>query len=138
MPADFSHLDEQTQEYLNKRYGVSKKKPLSRWLALALLIVGIPWLIWSAWHHSNPEIRTSLVSFNPIDEESIDITFDLTRRDPSISMLCTVVARDIEKNVVGERDISIAPSTMKLTRYTAKIPTRLRAVNADILRCAAN
>ena len=114
------------------------KKPLSRWLALALLIVGIPWLIWSAWHYSNPEIRTSLVSFNPIDEESIDITFDLTRRDPSISMLCTVVARDIEKNVVGERDISITPSTMKLTRYTAKIPTRLRAVNADILRCAAN
>lgn len=138
MPADFSHLDEQTQEYLNKRYGVSKKKPLSRWLALALLIVGIPWLIWSAWHHSNPEIRTSLVSFNPIDEKSIDITFDLTRRDPSISMLCTVVARDIEKNVVGERDIPIDPSTMKLTRYTAKIPTRLRAVNADILRCAAN
>jgi hypothetical protein len=137
MPADFSHLDPETQAYLNQRYGITKSNKSWRWIAGLLLILGIPWLLWSAWHHSNPVIQSSLVSFSPIDEKSIEITFDITRRNPEQSVLCTLVARDIDKNVVGESDLSIAPSSERIIRESATIPTRLRAVNAAVLRCIA-
>ncbi|NCW35068.1 MAG: DUF4307 domain-containing protein [Actinobacteria bacterium] len=135
MPERFANLDPETQEFLRQRYGI---KESSRWrlVAVGILIIGIPWLIWTALYHSNPEIRFSLVSFTSIDEKSISITFDITRKDPATPLRCTLVARDFDKNVVGESEELIPPAKEKLVRHTATIPTRLKAVNADVLRCA--
>jgi hypothetical protein len=130
----FDELPKETQELLNSRYGVA---PRNRWkyLAFLLLAVGLPWLMWSAWYHSNPETRITLVSFEPIDDRSIEITFDIDRRDSNIANSCTLIARDYDKNVVGEVDIPIAPSASNPTQVTAVIPTRLAAVNAGVLEC---
>lgn len=130
----FAELPSETQELLNSRYGVSSHS-YWRYLALALLALGLPWLMWSAWYHSNPATRVTLVSFTPIDDRSIEITFDLDRRDSTIEHTCTLIARDFEKNVVGEIDIPIAPSATNPIKIRAKIPTRLAAVNAGILEC---
>lgn len=130
----FAELPRETQELLNSRYGVSSHS-YWKYLALALLAIGLPWLMWSAWYHSNPETRVTLVSFTPIDDRSIEITFDLDRRDSAISHTCTLIARDYEKNVVGEIDIPIAPSATNPVEITAKVPTRLAAVNAGVLEC---
>lgn len=137
MPADFSELDPQTRAYLEDRYGIRGKKRGWRWIALGISIIGLPWLIWSAWHHSNPEIRYSIVSYRPIDSTAIEITFDISRRNPSTPMMCTVVARDVDKNVVGELDLDIPGSAQSLIRQSGVIPTRLAAVNAEVLRCMA-
>ena len=142
MPADFSNLDEQTRAMLEDRYGInahgnSAKRSSWRWVALLFAVIGLPWLLWSAWHHSNPEIRYSVVSYRPIDSTSIEITFDINRKRPSQVLLCTVIARDFDRNVVGELDLTIAPSRESLIRQSERIPTRLPAVNADLLRCIA-
>ncbi|MFM8385120.1 MAG: hypothetical protein ACKN96_09145, partial [Actinomycetota bacterium] len=65
----FAELPRETQELLNSRYGVSSHS-YWRYLALALLALGLPWLMWSAWYHSNPATRVTLVSFTPIDDRS--------------------------------------------------------------------
>jgi hypothetical protein len=91
--------------------------------------------MWSAWYHSNPETRVTLVSFKPMDARSIEITFEIDRRDPQVSHICTLIARDYEKNVVGEVDIQVAPSSFSRSQITAVIPTRLTAVNAGVLEC---
>ena len=140
MPADFSNLDQQTRAMLEDRYGInanrnSTERSSWRWVALLLAVIGLPWLLWSAWHHSNPEFRTSLVSFRTIDDRLIEITFDITRRNPSRPLTCTVNARDFENNVVGEKEVAVVGGGQKLMRQRVEIPTRIRAVSAEILRC---
>ena len=109
----FAELPSETQELLNSRYGVSSHG-YWRYLALALLALGLPWLMWSAWYHSNPESRVTLVSFTPIDDRSIEITFDLDRRDSGLAHSCTLIARDYEKNVVGEITKAVQPQRRKI------------------------
>lgn len=130
----FDELPSETQALIEARYG-KRKNQLWQFAAFALLAVGLPWLMWSAWHHSNPAIRVSLVSFSPIDDRSIEITFALIRKDPATGVSCTLIARDIDKNIVGEIDLSIAPGLRSSTQVTATIPTRLKAVNAGVLEC---
>ena len=130
----FDELPKETQELLISRYG-STRKSYWKYLALALLAIGLPWLMWSAWYHSNPEARITLVSFEPVDDRSIEITFEVDRRDSAIAYTCTLIARDYEKNVVGEIDIPVAPDSANPTLVTARIPTRLAAVNAGVLEC---
>ncbi len=131
---NFDELPRETQELLIARYGAARKN-YWKFLALALLALGLPWLMWSAWYHSNPEVRVTLVSFKPIDDRSIEITFDIDRRDPELAHTCTLIARDYEKNVVGEIDFPVAPSDSSPTQIRAVIPTRLAAVNAGVLEC---
>ena len=136
MSPDSASYEKELRTFLDDRYGRSGKSGMWRWFATFFLIIGIPWLLWSAWHHANPESRTTVVSFAPIDDKSISITFELTRRDPSVAFLCTLIARDIDRNVVGEKDLEVPPSDQKIIRESTAISTRLRAVNADVLRCA--
>ncbi|MFM8961527.1 MAG: DUF4307 domain-containing protein [Actinomycetota bacterium] len=127
-------LPRETKELLEARYGKSEPG-LWKCLAIAILVIGLPWLMWSAWYHSNPPARVTLVSFKPIDERAIEITFELDRSDPKIAQSCTLVARDFDKNIVGEIDLEVASSGANPVKITAVIPTRLAAVNAGVLEC---
>lgn len=106
-------------------------------MAALLLAVFLPWLSWSAWHHSNPEIRVTLISFQNVTEKSIEITYLVERRDPQQPLKCTLLARDIDKNIVGEIEDFIPASNSGSTTKTTTIPTRIAPVNAAVLECNA-
>ena len=136
MSERFSNLTPAERALMEERYG---KKRKNTWIipAAITLVIFLPWLMWSAWHHSNPEIRYTLVSFQNEKSESIDITYLIERRDPSIPLTCTLVARDIDKNVVGEIEDPIPALSNRQFTKTTRIPTRITPVNAAVLDCRA-
>ena len=136
MSANFSNLPPETQELLAQRYGLKRR---NGWKipAAILLVIGLPWLMWSAWHHSNPEIRVTLISFQNEKSDSIEITYVVERRDPSRELTCTLVARDIDKNVVGEIEDKVPASTSSNITISRTIPARIAPVNAAVLGCRA-
>ena len=124
------------EELLAQRYG-RKSSNAWRYIAALLLLTALPWLVWSAWHHSNPQIRVTLISFQNEQDTSIDTTYLNQRRDPSLALNCTLIARDFDKNVVGEVEVAIPSSSQGSLKRDDSIPTRLRAVNASVLKCDA-
>ena len=136
MSANFSHLPAETQAMLADRYGIKERKSW-RLIAIVVALVGLPWLFWSAWHHSNPEIRVTLVSFQNEKNDSIDITYLVQRRDPSTPLSCTLLARDYDKNVVGEIEDRLPASVEPAVTITTTIPARVTPVNAAVLECRA-
>lgn len=129
---------EYDKDFLRERYGKRYIDGQSRWKIPALIfaILGIPWLLWSAGYHSQPSLRYELISFQVIDDERISITYLLERNERSLDVVCTLVARDFEKNIVGERTDRFPPNGApgKVTQ-TSEIDTRIRAVNADVINC---
>ncbi|CAB4761791.1 unannotated protein [freshwater metagenome] len=123
--------------YLENRYGLSHSR-FPKWLVTALVfaIIGSGWLAWSANHYSNPEIRSTLISFREIDSKSIEIRYSLEIANPGIAIICRLSARDYGLNVVGQIDDQIPLGRSKLTRVV-QIPTRLAAVNAQIESCTS-
>jgi hypothetical protein len=136
MSANFSHLPAETQAMLADRYGIKERKSW-RLIAIVVALVGLPWLFWSAWHHSNPEIRVTLVSFQNEKNDSIDITYLVQRRDPYTPLICTLLARDYDKNVVGEIEDRVPASVEPAVTITTTIPARVTPVNAAVLECRA-
>ena len=136
MSANFSHLPAETQAMLADRYGIKERKSW-RLIAILVALIGLPWLFWSAWHHSNPEIRVTLVSFQNEKADSIDITYLVQRRDPSTVLSCTLLARDYDKNVVGEIEDRVPATADSEVTITTTIPARVTPVNAAVLECRA-
>lgn len=117
---------------LSDRYG---RKPV-RWkpLALALLIIGGAWLVWAGVHHSRPDVRSALISFSIPSDRAMSVRYSIDRRNPSEAAICTLIARDLDKNVVGEIEDQIPPGAAHV-EMTTLLPTRTQAVSAGISRC---
>jgi hypothetical protein len=117
----------------NDRYGV---RPARAWVKFAVIfgILGGGWLLWAGLHHSNPEIRTELISFTTLDSRKPEIRYSLQRASGSDVVVCTLTARDFEKNIVGQIDDTIPAGDTYLERIIT-IPTRADAVNAGIEGC---
>ena len=118
-----------------ERYGATKA---TRWPAIALVvaILGIGWLMWSALYHSNPPLRSQLVSFTITDDRSASVRYFIERQDSNQVVVCTLIARDFDKNVVGQIDQEI-PAGKSKVELVPDVPTRSEAVNADVSSCRA-
>ena len=117
----------------NDRYGIH---PTNTWKipAVFFAVVGISWLIWAGLHHSNPEIRYSLISYSITSEREISVRYSVMRQDKNQPVICTLIARDFDKNVVGQIDDEIEPGLAALERTTT-VKSRGPAVNADVIGC---
>jgi hypothetical protein len=118
-----------------ERYGATKA---TRWPAIALVvaILGIGWLMWSALYHSNPPLRSQLVSFTITNDREASVRYFIERTDSQQVVVCTLIARDYDKNIVGQIDQEIGAGKSKVELVTV-IPTRSESVNADVSSCRA-
>jgi hypothetical protein len=123
---------DETFDY-NDRYGISPRKG---WIAPAAVfaIIGLSWTLWAALSHSQPELRSTLYSFEVTGDREITMKYAIDRRDPDAIVLCTLITLDIDKNIVGQIDDRIAAGESHLERLVA-IPARIAPVSARIAAC---
>jgi hypothetical protein len=115
------------------RYGIKKGV---NWVGFAvfLAIAGIGWLTWAGLHHSNPPIRVQLISFTVENDRETSIRYSVDRNGVEGPVICTLIARDYYKNIVGQLDEEVPAGQGKVELRTS-VATRIEAVNADVLGC---
>jgi len=119
----------------NDRYGVKKSRS---WIAVAVItaILGVGWITWAGLHHSNPAIRTQLITFVVDNDREVSVRYSVDRHSNQAATICTLIARDYDKNIVGQIDQEIPAGRSKIELVTV-VPTRSEAVNADVSSCRA-
>ena len=116
-----------------ERYGASKA---TRWpvIALVVAILGVSWLMSTALYHSNPPLRSQLISFAIPNDREASVRYSIERSDGQRVVVCTLIARDFDKSIVGQIDHEIPAGQSKVELVTI-VPTRSQAVNADVSSC---
>lgn len=122
--AEFSYED---------RYGI---KPTPRWQAVAsaVAILAIIWVLWAGLHHANPDVRSTLISFSTQSDKSITVRYEIVRKDTAAIIRCTLIARDFDKNTVGQIE-DLIPVGERIVTREITIPTRTKPVNAAVSDC---
>jgi hypothetical protein len=64
------------------------------------------------------------------------VRYFIERQDSNQVVVCTLIARDFDKSVVGQIDQEIPAGKSKVELVTV-VPTRSEAVNADVSSCRA-
>jgi hypothetical protein len=126
-----------TDPILRERYGIKPKGRSNIWLVISFATLALLWFIWSGTNFANPAIRSELISFQVIDEQKLSITYSIQVRDLTTSHSCNLVARDFDKNVVGEFVDKMPVGTLNVgpNLRIIEISTRIPAVNAGISGC---
>ena len=122
---------------LRERYGIKSAGKKRIWITVCSLFIVLAWFIWSGTNFANPDIRSTLISFKVVSDQKISITYKISVRDTEINHSCSLVAKDIDKNTVGEV-IDLIPAGSLVAgenQRTIEISTRIPAVNAGIASC---
>jgi hypothetical protein len=123
---------DETLDY-NDRYGITAKRG---WIAPAAIfaLLGLAWTLWAALSHSQPELRSTLYSFEVTGDREITMKYAIDRRNPEAAVICTLLTIDIDKNIVGQIDDQIIGGQSHVDRIIA-IPARITPVSARIAGC---
>lgn len=122
---------------LRQRYGIKDANRNWIWPAIISILLVATWFIWGGINAANPNVRSELISFKVLDNKTVAITYTISVKDIGIDHSCSVVARDLEKNVIGEITDQIAANSLMpgKNQRSIEISTRLPAVNAGISSC---
>jgi hypothetical protein len=117
----------------NDRYGLKKRRS---WIAVAIItaLVGVGWITWAGLYHSNPGLRVQLIAFTVDSDRAVSVRYFVERQSPADATICTVIARDFYKDIVGQIDVEI-PAGKEKVELVSVVPTRSQAVNADVSSC---
>ena len=117
---------------LADRYGSPSpwQRPVTIALAAALTAVGLTWLVWVAWIHGTPEVRSEVVSFDVTSDHEVAARLDVRFGDDDVDATCRLRALAEDKTAVGELAFTPVEGDNRVV-----IRTERRATSVEKLGC---
>ena len=118
---------------LADRYGTPARwrRPAGVSLAVVLAVVGLGWLGWTMWFHTNPAVTSELVSFDVTSDYEIRTRLDVRLGD-GVDATCRLRAFAEDHTPVGELAFTPVDGTNEVP-----IRTERRATTVEKLGCTA-
>ena len=105
-------------------------------VALALLgAAGVALVIWLGLRMASAPVSWAQVGFSIAGAESVDVTYDVTRADPSVPVQCRVEAQNRSHAQVGVVVVEVPPATADTVRRTTTVRTSEAAVTGFVGEC---
>jgi len=120
------------------RYGASTAAPPRRLVVAALALLGLAGVALAAWlglRVGVVPVDWDDVGFRVEGDELIEVTFDVTRTDPSRPATCVVEALNESHAQVGVVTVDVAASEATRVRLTAPVRTSELAVSGTVRSC---
>ncbi len=124
-----------SQDALADRYGAPspwrRRALLAACLALATVFLG--WLAWTAFVHSTPDVESTLVNFDIVDDHTATARISVDRRDEKVTATCRVRAFAEDHSVVGE--LTWTPAGDARQEEDLTIRTERKATSVELVGC---
>lgn len=114
------------------------RRPRSAVIAvtLAAVVLGLA-IAYVGYRQFGPqELEGEQVTYNLVDESTLEITMAVTRKDPSRAAVCIVRARSADGTETGRREVYVAPSTSGTVQIDTIVKTTARPAVGEVYGCS--
>jgi phage tail tape-measure protein len=84
------------------------------------------------------EVTGTLAGYRVIDDETVSVTINVTRSDPSRPVACIVRVRSKDGSETGRRELLIPPAQATTVQITTMVKSHLPPVLGDIYGCGTD
>ncbi|GAB3939390.1 DUF4307 domain-containing protein [Corynebacterium tapiri] len=105
-------------------------------IAVIFALVAAVFLYRYVTQRANTPVEVSMVTQERIDDSTLRVWVDITRKDPAQESYCIVTALNYQMAEVGRREIIMPTGGEKVTRVAADIPTRDVPVAGGVYGCS--
>jgi hypothetical protein len=113
-----------------------------RWIAIGLTVLtlaaGIAIAVIASQRLGSGDVKGELAGYQLIDEETVQVTINVTRDDPSRSVVCIVRARSLDGSETGRREVLVPPSAQPTVQVTSVVKASRAPVVGDVYGCGTD
>ena len=113
-----------------------------RWIAIGLtavvLAAGIAIAVIASQRLGHADVTGELGGYQLIDDETVQVTINVTREDPAKPVVCIVRARSIDGSETGRREVLVPPSTRSTVQVTTVVKASRKPVVGDVYGCGTD
>ena len=125
------------------RYGRGPKPAGDRrraavWLGVLVAAAGVALAALGYQRFEAVDVEGESAAFEVLDEQTVEITISVTRKDPSRPVVCIVRARSYDGAETGRREILVGPSEAKTVQVTTTVKSFRPPVVGDIYGCGTD
>ena len=114
---------------LADRYGSSASRSAVVVGLAALLVLGFgAWLAWATWSYADPQVRSELVSWEPLGEHQVTARVEVRVQDDAVVATCVVRAFAEDHTVVGEQSFEATAADPGTREVSVRTERRATAV----------
>lgn len=128
------------QQTIQDRYGNTRNTNFGgRVLVLALAVIlaaAAAYMVAQLMRSGSADVTAQESGGEVVSADTLRISVDVTREDPSRAAFCIVTALDYEKNEVGRREFVIPAGGEGVTRHSVDITTRAQAYAGTVYGCS--
>jgi hypothetical protein len=104
-------------------------------LTLVILAVGVAVAVLGYRRLGTGAVQGTLGGYRIVDDETVSVTFTVTRAESSRPAVCILRARSKDGSETGRREILVPPSTQKSVQVTAIVKASRPPVMGDVYGC---
>lgn len=113
-----------------------------RWMAVAFtvvaLVAGIVIATIAFTRLGQPDVKGEMGVYRLVDDETVEVTISVTRRDPAQPVVCIVRARSADGSETGRREVLVGPSRDATVQVTAFVKASRPPVVGDVYGCGTD
>lgn len=122
------------------RYGRSPGPSTGRgrialWLGIGVAAVSVALAVVAYQRYETLDVEGESAAFTVLDDETVEITISVTRKDPSRPAVCIVRTRSYDGAETGRREVLVGPSEAKTVQVTTTVKSFRPPVVGDIYGC---
>jgi hypothetical protein len=130
-------IERPSARYGKQRLTRRQRRLIAGGLTVLVLVAGIVVAVVASGRFGSPA-EGELSGYRLIDDQTVDVTINVTREDPAQPVVCIVRARAIDGSETGRREVLVAPSTQKTVQVTAAVKSRKPPVVGDVYGCGTD
>jgi uncharacterized protein DUF4307 len=123
-------------QLMSQRYGTDR--PGRRRLVVALSgvvgVVALAWLVWAVWFQSNPDVQSSVRTFEVVDAHTVKASVAVRMADEDVKANCLVRAVGTDHSVVGELNFTVT-GVQGTVHRDVTLRTEREATTVDMVGC---
>jgi hypothetical protein len=131
-------IERPAARYGRQRLSRRRRRWIAIGLAVAVLVVGIVIAVIASHRLGTGEVKGELGGYRLIDDETVEVTVNVTRDDPSRPVVCIVRARSIDGSETGRREVLVPASTQKTVQVTTVVKASRKPVVGDVYGCGTD
>jgi hypothetical protein len=129
---------DQASRYGRRPMPARTRSRIVKALAALTVLAGLGFAVVAYQRFEGKDLKADAAAYEILDDRTVAVTISVTRKDPSVPVVCIVRARSRDGVETGRREILVGPARDRTVQITANVTAYQPPLGGDLYGCGTD